>query len=173
MYQYSLQWFTNLFILAIENSAASNVHETRLKNLNNYFTYSLYENVCRSLFEKHKLLLSLLLTVKILQGDNKLNEKEWRYLLAGPSGEIKIKNNPTDWISENLWPDVYMQLFGLSQLEHFKEIEDHFINLSGQYKQYYDSNQPQDEKLPDQWEKKLNEFEKILVLKALRPDKVN
>lgn len=173
MYQYSLQWFTNLFILAIENSAASNVHEIRLKNLNNYFTYSLYENVCRSLFEKHKLLLSLLLTVKILQGDSKLNEKEWRYLLAGPSGEIKIKSNPTTWISENLWPDVYMQLYGLSQLDHFRDIENHFISSSDHYKKYYDSNKPHEEKLPDKWEETLNEFEKILILKALRPDKVN
>ena len=41
MYQYSLQWFTNLFIMGVENSTASNVHEVRLENLNNYFTYSL------------------------------------------------------------------------------------------------------------------------------------
>ena len=45
MYQYSLQWFTNLFSLGVENSPISNVLEQRLVNLNNYFTYSLYENI--------------------------------------------------------------------------------------------------------------------------------
>lgn len=64
--------------------------QDRLNNMNNYFTYSLYENVCRSLFEKQKLLFSFLLTMKILQGDNKINMAEWRYLLAGPSGEIEV-----------------------------------------------------------------------------------
>lgn len=96
--------------------------------MNTYFTYSLYENVCRSLFEKHKLLFSFLLTIKILQGDHKMDNAEWRYLLAGPSGEIKIPNNPTNWISANQWPDLYRQFYGMGLLPAFKGIEEHLIS---------------------------------------------
>jgi len=39
----------------------------RSRNINDYFTYSLYCNVCRSLFEKHKLLFAVLLAARILQ----------------------------------------------------------------------------------------------------------
>jgi len=45
----------------------------RSSNINNYFTYSLYCNVCRSLFEKHKLLFAVLLTARILQAKGAIN----------------------------------------------------------------------------------------------------
>ena len=45
----------------------------RISNINDYFTFSLYSNVCRSLFEKHKLLFSFLLCARILMNENKIN----------------------------------------------------------------------------------------------------
>lgn len=30
-----------------------------------------------------------------------MDGEEWRYFLAGPSGEIHVPPNPTEWIAEN------------------------------------------------------------------------
>ncbi len=47
----------------------------------------MYTNICRSLFERHKLLFSFILCVKILQGENIIDALEYRFLLSGISPE--------------------------------------------------------------------------------------
>lgn len=46
--------------------------EERIKNINEYNTFSLYSNVCRSLFERHKLMFAFLLCVSSRQTENVL-----------------------------------------------------------------------------------------------------
>lgn len=46
----------------------------RIANINRYLTYSLYSNVCRSLFEKHKLMFAFLLCARIMMNADKINQ---------------------------------------------------------------------------------------------------
>jgi dynein heavy chain len=87
----------------------------------------LYENICRSLFEAHKLLFSLVLATNILFGDNKMDPLEWRYFLAGPSGAIDIPENPTNWLGDLEWAETYKHLYGMSKLDSLKGFDKFFI----------------------------------------------
>ena len=158
MYQYSLQWFQILFSNSVTNSMPSTEIQERILILNNYFTYSLYQNVCRSLFEKDKLLFSFLLTTKILFGDNKIDLDEWRFLLAGPSGSIDIVGNPTDWLDDLEWTQVYKQLFVMSKIPIYAGIDTYFIEFHKKFKKIFDSPDAHSEPLPGEWNDKLNSF---------------
>ena len=65
MYQYSLVWFKDLFVKGCVAAEKDDDLERRVVLLNDYITYSLYVNVCRSIFEAHKLMFSFLLTIKV------------------------------------------------------------------------------------------------------------
>ena len=159
--------------MAVRNSEASEVVTERLANLTAYFKLSLYRNVCRSLFERHKLLLSFLLTIKILFGDNQIDHTEWRLFLSGPSGSIDIVQNPTDWLDELEWAEVYKQLYVLAQLPAFKGIDTYFIEFHKKFKKIFDATEAHLEPMPGEWDAKLNSLQKMFVLKAIRPDKIS
>jgi dynein heavy chain len=169
MYQYSLNWFMNLFISAISQSEKSENIEKRVENINSYFSFSLFTNVCRSLFEKHKLLYSFLLTVRILMNDNKIDMDEWRFLLAGGSAvPQEIQNPAPSWLTPQSW----MEVMSLSMLPLFKNFDLDFTQNVQFFKDMFDSSHPQKEPLPAPWQDNLSSFQRLLVLRCLRADKV-
>lgn len=158
MYQYSLQWFAGLFGASVDNSGKSNDPVKRIENLNGHFTLSLYENICRSLFEKNKLMFSLVLCANILFGDNRLDRTEWRYFLAGPTGTIDVIQNPTSWLGDLEWTDLWKQLVGMSKLPTLEGFDQFFVAHQEEFKRIFDSGKPQDEPLPGDWDSRLDYF---------------
>ena len=139
MYQYSMEWYQALFVDAMEKADAAPTLEERLENLKNCFTYVLYLNVCRSLFEKDKLLFSFLLTVKIMSGQGQLDSSHLRFLLAGNTAMDRERPLPaTDWLTDKCWGDV----LAIGHLPGFEGFVDKFLNQLEQWQGIYDSKQP-------------------------------
>lgn len=123
MYQYSLNWFIKLFVGSLHDSEKTEDLEKRLENIHDYFTYSLYCNVCRSLFEKDKLLFAFLLCSRILESRGQINHDEWSFLLTGGLLESKPPPNPASaWLLEKSWKEICV-------LDHLKP----FNGLAAQF----------------------------------------
>jgi len=169
MYQYSMPWFINLFVKAIEDSDKSHDIAERLRILGEYFTYLLYENICRSLFEAHKLLFSFIVTIKILQGDGKVNADEWRFFLSGSSGsKVDAANPDPTWITSAVWGAIT----SLACLPAFEGLETKFRNDLHEWRAYFDSSETHEEKLPSSLAYVLDPLQTLCVLRSVRPDKV-
>uniref|UniRef100_A0A8C4W521 Dynein axonemal heavy chain 1 n=1 Tax=Gopherus evgoodei TaxID=1825980 RepID=A0A8C4W521_9SAUR len=167
MYQYSLEWFLNIFLSGISNSERADTLKKRIVNINNYLTFSLYSNVCRSLFEKHKLMFAFLMCTFSNPREIRI-EDEWRYLLSG--GAIKrMRENPApEWLYERAWGDI----LALTNLKNFSSFADDFVDNIQEFRAIFDSAEPHREPLPGKWDSTLDSFQKLLPLRCLRGDKV-
>ena len=60
--------------------------EERLENIIAQNTISAYRNVCRSLYEKDKLLFSFVMCTNIMRGDGTLDADQFTFFLTGGAG---------------------------------------------------------------------------------------
>lgn len=68
---------------SIEESPKATVVQKRLDNLRDHFTFFLFTNVCRSLFEKDKLLFAFALAAHLGVAAKKVDPGQLRFLLTG------------------------------------------------------------------------------------------
>ncbi|XP_025972035.2 dynein axonemal heavy chain 3 [Dromaius novaehollandiae] len=168
MYQYSLIWFINLYVQSIANSKKSDDLEERIKNIIEHFTISIYNNVCRSLFEKDKLLFSFLLTVGIMKGKDQIDDEVWRFLLTGGVALDNPHPNPApEWLSDKSWAE----LVRASCLTNLQGLMEHVRENVSKWQLIYDSVRPHEEAFPDVWNTLMG-LDRLVILRCLRPDKI-
>lgn len=73
----------------IESSKKAETLAERLKILNNEITFAIYTNVARGLFEKHKLIFSMMMNIAIHLDAEIVNLSEWNFILRGGT-HIKV-----------------------------------------------------------------------------------
>jgi dynein heavy chain len=168
MYQYSLQWFQQLFGLSIDGAPKSEDFEERLNILKDFFTEGLYQNICRGLFERDKPLFSFALCIRILMGDHLIEQDELRFLLVGPTGDL-VENGPpipADWVGKPRWNEILT----LAQLHAFEGFDTYFAKNVAKFKPLYDAIEADKEPIPGDWDAKLSPQQKLCFIRAFRLD---
>ena len=147
----------------------------RVLSLINYFTLSLYSNVCRSIFEKDKLLFSFLLTTKIRESQGKLNSEQYKLLvetMTGLENPLGTPNRCKDWLPNAVWNKLCTYS---SRDSFFDPLIKNFVKNEEGWRRLYeceiltdDLYPPNEANISGTW----SPFMRLLILKAMRPDKL-
>jgi dynein heavy chain len=111
MYQYSLEYFAKLFNRCVVDAEKNPNLETRLENIIKYSTLIMYQNICRGLFEKDKLLYSASMCFQILRNAGEINDLEWNLFVRGPGAFDRSKqpvNPQSEFIAPGSWDTLYV-----------------------------------------------------------------
>jgi dynein heavy chain len=144
--------------------------EERCRLLIESITITVFEYIRRGLFVRDKLTVAALFSLSILVNDKKLQQEDVDYLVAG-----KIAPEPGDmgmdlatWMPDATWPKVK----ALEDMKRFKSIGNDMRDDSEEWLLWFDAAEPENTKMPGDYGKRCSVFEKLIILRALRPDRV-
>ena len=153
----------------VDQRAIDKALKARCKQLILESTMQVFNYMRRGLFESDKLVIALLLTLKILVADNVLPVRQAAALVRQvKETEVDIPEVLLEFIDEKMWFKVaglesnFPGLFG-----GFGEI---FTDMSDEYMKWLDLEQPEKNAIPGY--KDIDEFARLLIVKALRPDRL-
>jgi dynein heavy chain len=197
MYQFSLQAFSRLYNMRIEKSERADNLLARVRILIDDITRSFYTNVCRGLFEVHKLLYSFSIAVQVARGAGSISPAEWSYFLLGaasvPAGisPAPLPESCREWIAPKAWS----ALQALDTLPGFHGLVADVTGISRTgWKTWSSSADPASTPLPGRWghrksapgddvvvhaspedaaasDSGLTIFQRLLVVRAMRDEK--
>lgn len=171
MYQFSLAAYTQLFLQSILKSSRSANIDKRIGTLNDYHTYSFYLNTCRGLFERHKLLFSFHMCMKLLLAAGSFVAAEYDFLVRGGivlDRSKQVQNPSPNWITDEHWDNVTE----LDKVSGFHGIVEDFCENHKKWFEWYSSAEPEFTPLIGDWNNTCSQFQKMLIIRCLRIDRI-
>ncbi|KAI8922930.1 hypothetical protein BC831DRAFT_55734 [Entophlyctis helioformis] len=170
MYEYSLAAFLEVFVGSLHKSKPDPSLPKRLVKITDTLKYAVYNYVCTGLFEKHKLMFSFQMTMKLMEADGLLDSGELNFFLKGDiSLEQPAIKKPFAWILDQGWKD----LLRLSTLNaNFGMLPQHVREEEDRWKAWAKLEAPEATPFPSGYSERLSLFQQLCLLRCFRVDRV-
>lgn len=159
MYQYSLASYLTVFRYSQRRAVPDVILTRRLNNIISTLTRSVYDYGCTGMFERHKLLFSFQITVKLQQSEGNLEQGQIDFFIKGSMTLAADKGSapPVAWMSAKGWNDV--KKLAADFVETFEGLAQHIEHNQGDWTRWYDLDAPEDVACPGNFNEKMNNFE--------------
>lgn len=134
MYQYSLISYVKVFIHSLKRSLPDPMLVKRLQNIIPMLTKNVYDYGCTGIFERHKLLFSLQICMRIERSVGNVNQKQLDFFIKGSMAlEKSPQVNPTMWLPQSGWEDVLKLASDFP--DKFKQLPEKLRDCEAEWKQ--------------------------------------
>ncbi|TPX31992.1 hypothetical protein SmJEL517_g04802 [Synchytrium microbalum] len=172
MYEYSLSAFLEVFSASLSKSKPDPVVAKRLVKITDTLKYAVYNYACTGLFERHKLMFSFQMTIRLMEGDGLIDPAELNFFLKG---DITLENpkeaKPVTFITDQGWKDL-VRLSTLNPI--FAALPDQLRGekTKANWAQWCALDAPEMSPSPYDDLQKLNAFQQLCLLRCFRVDRV-
>lgn len=170
MYQYSLSSYLELFTRSLKQAPSLNVSMTeRIDSIIETLTINIFDYGCLGIFEKHKVLLSFHICTKIQLSIGCISQEELNFFINENTSVENSQRNHIQWLPSSSLTDI----FQLSvRFENFSDLYNELQVYSNDWYRWYKSDTPESSTYPGEYSKKLSPFQKLMLIKCFRIDRV-
>lgn len=146
----------------LTRSEKTPVNYRRINYIIEYLTYDVFKYKARGLYEIHKYMFILLMTLKIDLQRGNITHEEFQYLIKGGAAlDLKaVEPKPCKWITDVTW----LNLVALSSLRQFQYIISQIPASEKVWKHWFDKDAPEEEVIPDGYNT-LDTFRRLLLIR--------
>ncbi|KAL3320549.1 Dynein heavy chain 8, axonemal [Cichlidogyrus casuarinus] len=168
MYQTALKQFLGIFDLSMAKATKSPLTQKRIGNIIETLTWETYAYTARGFYEVDKFTFTVLLTMKVAMHAREIRADEFQVFIKGGAAlDLNaVEPKPKKWIQDMTW----LNLVELSKLPYFTQITEHVTKNDKGWKNWYDTDAPEENPIPDGYEK-LDTFRRLLLVRCWCPDR--
>lgn len=144
----------------------------RVIELTESITYCAFSFVRRGLFEKHKLIFATMLCFKIMISTKELKQQDYeKFALPGdpPYANYPENDNLKSYITDTM----YKECKGLEYIEKYQGLCDSLLSDHSYWKKWIAFEKAEDEEFTVKNFVGVTPFQKLMLIKILRPDRVS
>lgn len=165
MYQCSLDWCGSIYMISIDNSEKFDNIGTRINEIKNHFTSSLFENICQGLLEEDKGLLAFLLALNA----SEVNEEQFMDFLKLPAlkdkdNQMMLEEGNEMWVKVLSLGNQKIIFFSTFRLKAHKS----HLDLNADWSSFFNTPTP----YADPSLATFSAFERLMIIRILRQDRL-